>query len=63
MTMLLPDTFSYGEDPNADPAPNSHRCWSTLVGPARNAEAVVKWIGEHRRRELRSEARYLAVKW
>lgn len=43
MTVLSPDTLSYGEDPDADPGPE----WPSLLvdrfGPARNAEAVVKW--------------------
>ena len=43
MTVLSPDTLTYGEDPTADPGPN----WPSLlvdhVGPARNGEAVVKW--------------------
>jgi len=43
MTVLSADTLSYGEDPNADPGAE----WPSLLtdhpGPARNAEAVVKW--------------------
>jgi acetolactate synthase-1/2/3 large subunit len=43
MTVLSPDTLSYGEDPNADPGPEWPSLLVDLVGPARNAEAVVKW--------------------
>ncbi|MBV8347097.1 MAG: hypothetical protein JOZ49_06035 [Mycolicibacterium sp.] len=43
MTVLSPDTLNYGEDPNTDPGAE----WPSLLtdhsGPARNAEAVVKW--------------------
>jgi acetolactate synthase I/II/III large subunit len=43
MTVLSPDTLSYGEDPNADPGAE----WPSLLtdhpGPARNGETVVKW--------------------
>lgn len=43
MTVLSPDTFSYGEDPAADPGPEWPSLLVDLVGPARNGEAVVKW--------------------
>jgi acetolactate synthase I/II/III large subunit len=43
MTVLSPDTLSYGEDPNADPGPEWPSLLVDLVGPARNAEVVVKW--------------------
>jgi acetolactate synthase I/II/III large subunit len=43
MTVLSPDTLSYGEDPDADPGPEWPSLLVDLVGPARNAEAVVKW--------------------
>jgi acetolactate synthase I/II/III large subunit len=43
MTVLSPDTLSYGEDPNADPGPEWPSLLVDLFGPARNAEAVVKW--------------------
>lgn len=43
MTVLSPDTLTYGEDPNADPGPEWPSLLVDLVGPARNAEAVVKW--------------------
>jgi acetolactate synthase-1/2/3 large subunit len=43
MTILSPDTLSYGEDPAADPGPEWPSLLVDLVGPARNAEAVVKW--------------------
>jgi acetolactate synthase I/II/III large subunit len=43
MTALSPDTLTYGDDPNGDPGAE----WPSLLtdhpGPARNAEAVVKW--------------------
>lgn len=48
MTVLSPDTLSYGEDPDADPGPEWPSLLVDLVGPARNAEAVVKW--NHRAR-------------
>lgn len=43
MTILSPDTLSYGEDPAADPGPEWPSLLVDLVGPARNAEVVVKW--------------------
>ncbi|HUO40974.1 MAG TPA: thiamine pyrophosphate-dependent enzyme [Mycobacterium sp.] len=43
MTVLSPDTLSYGEDPDTDPGPEWPSLLVDLVGPARNAEAVVKW--------------------
>jgi acetolactate synthase I/II/III large subunit len=43
MTVLSPDTLTYGEDPAADPGPEWPSLLVDLVGPARNAEAVVKW--------------------
>lgn len=43
MIVLSPDTLSYGEDPDADPGPEWPSLLVDLVGPARNAEAVVKW--------------------
>ncbi|MBX7432417.1 hypothetical protein JDV09_09915 [Mycobacterium sp. Y57] len=43
MTVLSPDTLSYGEDPAADPGPEWPSLLVDLVGPARNAETVVKW--------------------
>ena len=43
MTVLSPDTLTYGDDPNGDPGAE----WASLLtdhpGPARNAEVVVKW--------------------
>jgi acetolactate synthase-1/2/3 large subunit len=48
MTVLSPDTLSYGEDADADPGPEWPSLLVDLVGPARNAEAVVKWT--HRAR-------------
>jgi acetolactate synthase-1/2/3 large subunit len=43
MTVLSPDTLTYGDDPNGDPRAE----WPSLLtdhgGPARNAEVVVKW--------------------
>ena len=43
MTVLSPDTLTYGEDPTSDPGPEWPSLLVDLVGPARNAEAVVKW--------------------
>jgi acetolactate synthase I/II/III large subunit len=43
MTVLSPDTLTYGEEPNADPGPEWPSLLVDLVGPARNAEVVVKW--------------------
>jgi hypothetical protein len=43
MTVLSPDTLTYGEDPSADPDPEWPSLLVDLVGPVRNAEAVVKW--------------------
>lgn len=43
MTVLSPDTLSYGEDPDADPGPEWPSLLVDFVGPARNAEAVAKW--------------------
>ena len=48
VTVLSPDTLSYGEDPAADPGPEWPSLLVDLVGPARNAEAVTKWA--HRAR-------------
>lgn len=48
VTVLSPDTLSYGEDPDADPGPEWPSLLVDLVGPARNAEAVTKWT--HRAR-------------
>ncbi|MEV0947477.1 thiamine pyrophosphate-dependent enzyme [Rhodococcus sp. NPDC049939] len=43
MTVLSPDTLTYGEDPATDPGPEWPSLLVDLVGPARNAEAVTKW--------------------
>jgi acetolactate synthase I/II/III large subunit len=43
MTVLSPDTLTYGEEPNADPGPEWPSLLVDLAGPARNAEVVVKW--------------------
>jgi acetolactate synthase-1/2/3 large subunit len=43
MTVLSPDTLSYGEDPNADPGAEWPSLLTDHAGPARNGEAVVKW--------------------
>ena len=48
VTVLSPDTLTYGEDPAADPGPEWPSLLVDLVGPARNAEAVTKWA--HRAR-------------
>ncbi|AOW93580.1 hypothetical protein BFN03_15440 [Rhodococcus sp. WMMA185] len=64
MTVLSPDTLSYGEDPNTDPGPEWPSLLVDLVGPARNAEAVSKWVKRARTpSELVHElhrARYIA---
>ena len=53
MTVLSPDTLTYGDDPNGD----SGSEWPSLLtdhpGPARNAEVVVKWT-KRARHPLRS---------
>jgi acetolactate synthase-1/2/3 large subunit len=43
MTVLSPDTLTYGEDPNADPGAEWPSLLTDHAGPARNAEVVVKW--------------------
>jgi acetolactate synthase I/II/III large subunit len=43
MTVLLPDTLTYGDDPNGDPGAEWPSLLTDHAGPARNAEAVVKW--------------------
>lgn len=43
MTALSPDTLSYGDDPDADPGAEWPALLTDHPGPARNAEAVVKW--------------------
>src|SRR5262245_18956154 len=46
MTVLSPDTLTYGEVPEMDPGPE----WPSLLidqhGPARDAETCVKWTKE-----------------
>jgi len=46
MTVLSPDTLTYGDVPEMDPGPE----WPSLLidqyGPARNAETCVKWAKE-----------------
>ena len=43
MTVLSPDTLTYGEDLNADPGPEWPSLLVDFAGPARNAELTVKW--------------------
>ena len=43
MTVLSPDTLTYGDDPNGDPGPEWPSLLTDHAGPARNAEVVVKW--------------------
>nr|WP_167374045.1 thiamine pyrophosphate-dependent enzyme [Mycobacterium paraffinicum] len=43
MTVLSPDTLSYGDDPDGDPGAEWPALLTDLAGPARNGEAVVKW--------------------
>ena len=64
MTVLSPDTLSYGEDPNTDPGPEWPSLLVDFVGPARDGELVTKWAKQARTRsdlahELR-RALYLA---
>jgi len=63
MTVLSPDTLTYGESPDSDPGPE----WPSLLvdfwGPARDGELVTKWARQARTaadvvHELR-RARYL----
>ena len=43
MTALSPDTLTYGDDPLGDPGAEWPSLLTDHAGPARNAEAVVKW--------------------
>src|ERR1700754_1041218 len=43
MTVLSPDTLTYGEAPRFDPGPEWAPFLTDHPGPARNADAVVKW--------------------
>ncbi|ART70043.1 hypothetical protein BTO20_16975 [Mycobacterium dioxanotrophicus] len=43
MTVLSPDTLSYGDDPDGDPGAEWPALLTDHAGPARNAEAVTKW--------------------
>jgi acetolactate synthase I/II/III large subunit len=43
MTVLSPDTLTYGDDPNGDPGAEWPSLLTDHAGPARNAEVVVKW--------------------
>src|SRR5262249_40545282 len=43
MTVLSPDTLTYGEDPPGDPGAEWPSLLTDHAGPARNAEVVVKW--------------------
>ncbi len=46
MTVLSPDTLSYGADPALDPGPEWPSLLVDLVGPARDGELCVKWTKE-----------------
>jgi len=43
MTVLSPDTFTYGEAADTDPGPEWPSLLVDFAGPARNAELSVKW--------------------
>jgi acetolactate synthase I/II/III large subunit len=43
MTVLSPDTLTYGDDPDGDPGAEWPSLLTDHAGPARNAEVVVKW--------------------
>jgi acetolactate synthase I/II/III large subunit len=43
ITVLSPDTLTYGDDPNGDPGAEWPSLLTDHAGPARNAEVVVKW--------------------
>src|SRR5262249_60155067 len=46
MTVLGPDTLTYGEIPALDPGPEWPSLLVDLVGPARDGELCVKWAKE-----------------
>jgi acetolactate synthase-1/2/3 large subunit len=46
MTVLSPDTLTYGDVPDADPGPEWPSLLVDLPGPARDAETCVKWAKE-----------------
>src|SRR5215468_9095252 len=46
MTVLSPDTLTYGEVPALDPGPEWPSLLVDLVGPARDGELCVKWTKE-----------------
>jgi len=46
MTVLSPDTLTYGEIPSLDPGPEWPSLLVDLVGPARDGELCVKWAKE-----------------
>src|SRR5262249_34479973 len=46
MTVLSPDTLTYGEVPGFDPGPEWPSLLVDLVGPARDGELCVKWTKE-----------------
>jgi acetolactate synthase-1/2/3 large subunit len=48
MTVLSPDTLTYGEVPSLDPGPEWPSLLVDLVGPARQGELCVKWAKEAR---------------
>lgn len=43
MTVLSPDTLSYGDDPDGDPGAEWPSLLTDHAGPARHGEVVVKW--------------------
>src|SRR5262249_56035926 len=48
MTVLSPDTLTYGEIPSLDPGPEWPSLLVDLVSPARQGELCVKWAKEAR---------------
>jgi acetolactate synthase-1/2/3 large subunit len=48
MTVLSPDTLTYGEIPSLDPSPEWPSLLVDFAGPARQGELCVKWTKEAR---------------
>lgn len=48
MTVLSPDTLTYGEDSATDPGPEWPSLLVDFTGPARNGELAVKWAKQAR---------------
>ena len=46
MTVLSPDTLTYGEIPSLDPGPEWPSLLVDFAGPARDGELCVKWAKE-----------------